>query len=514
MGEPKKLVQVFIDGDGFHSKGWYFQNRSVLIEKGSTISKVAQPSLISGGKVERQIIVGSIIKDLAFQKDYVFNSASSCISAISGSNDGPRNIKVAGGSSLKDYIESHPDALDSSSIEECGVLYLESEEHKHYERDHLELYKKWGSFLKKFSKNFIANMSIDDYVEGTRMTKDSFCYKLEWELRGLGSIRNSTADAKFGVHFDKKLGDYTFQKKRKTKEDAFETIRSWITSLLDAGERNDISSIEQNGLSEMFKSKIYFVYFKENALPIYSVSQIDFFLRTIGINCEIDNVSSFEKRRLLLEYKNDSPVFSKLSNLEFMSFLYSSYGFKKETDLLKKHSQGISVPGQKVEIVRVDSLFDKASRKSPSGLILPKTDFLEANKNKLDYGTMAEEIVLSFERKNNRKYRHKITRLSRDTDSYHYDVLSFDSSGHEKHIEVKAKSGGSLSNIDFYLSSSELATMKSDKSYCIYYVIGIKTSHIQIVPINIELLSKVALVPESYRICATSIAEEDILKEK
>src|SRR5574344_786268 len=186
MDEPKKLVQVFIEGNNFYSKGWYLQNRSVLIEKGSTISKVAQPSLISGGKAERQIIVGSIIKDFTFQKDYVFNSASSCISAISGSNDGPRNIKIPDGSSLKDYIESHPDSLGSSSIEECGVLYLESEEHKHYEIDHRELYKKWGAFLKKFNNNFIASMSIDDYVEGTAKAKDSFCYKLEWELRGLG----------------------------------------------------------------------------------------------------------------------------------------------------------------------------------------------------------------------------------------------------------------------------------------------------------------------------------------
>lgn len=514
MDESEKLVQVFVDGNGFHSKGWYLQNGSILIEKGSTISKVAQPSLISGGRTERSIILKTVIKDFCFQNDYIFNSASSCVSAISGSNDGPRSIKVLEGGSLKDYIEAHSNSLDSSSIEECGVLYLESEEHKHYEKNHSDLFNKWKAFLKKFTRSFISSMSIDDYVEGTTKTKDSFCYKIEWELGGLGSIRNSTADAKFGVHFDKNLGDYTFQKKWKTKEEAFETIRAWILYLLDAGERNDIASIEENRLSEMFKSKIFFVYFNENVLPIYSVDQLDFFLKTIGINCEIDKVSSFEKRRLLIEYKNDSSVFSQLSNLEFMSFLYSSYGFKKETYLLKKHSQGNSIPGQKVEIVLINNLFDRSSKKSSNGLILPKADFSEANKNKLDYGTMAEEVVLAFERTHNKRYRDMITRLSRDSDSYHYDILSFDLAGHEKHIEVKAKSGGSLSNVDFHLSASEFDTMKNDHSYCIYYVVGLKTSHIQIIPINLELLSKVTLVPESYRICATSIAEEDILKEK
>lgn len=510
MEEAKKIVKVFIDGNDYHATGWYCADRSILIEAGSSVSREIKPSLISGGLTERRIIEEKYLDNYVFKSDYRFNSASSCYSAICGVNNGPRKIVTEYGVSLKDYLDSNIDVVEPNSIEESAESYIDSDIFNEKLKYNKELEKKWEQFLVKFGKDKIMHMTLDDYCEGTKYYKESFCYIMErGYLSGLGSIRNSTADAKFGIHFNKTKGSFTFLKKwGDTKEEAFNNIKKAIYDLLECGETNDIEGVVKNHLSEMFKSKIFFVYFREKALPIYSVSQLDFFIKALGIPCQLDRTNPFEKRRLLIEYKNDSPILSKLSTLEFMQFLYSSYGFKKETDILKKDSKINNYIKETIELLPISELFNRKV-KSTSNVIAAKPDYEKIYKNQVALGDLAETKVVQFEKNNNKKYSNKITRLSAYTDSYHYDVLSFDKNGNEKHIEVKTKSGGSAKNIDFHISAKEYETMQKDPAYMIYYVVGLKTGHITIIPINKAMLDTVDLIPESFRVIASSEKQEE-----
>ena len=53
--------------------------------------------------------------------------------------------------------------------------------------DESRLEKKRADFVDHFSLEYIKSMDIDEYVIGTG-AKNTFCYRLEHELDGLGSV--------------------------------------------------------------------------------------------------------------------------------------------------------------------------------------------------------------------------------------------------------------------------------------------------------------------------------------
>ncbi len=78
---------------------------------------------------------------------------------------------------------------------------LKSEIDKEIKKD--EIYR--ANFVKKYSINKIENMHIDEYVSGK---PNSFCYRLEEELKSLGSIVGSFASKKYGVYYNKDKRTY------------------------------------------------------------------------------------------------------------------------------------------------------------------------------------------------------------------------------------------------------------------------------------------------------------------
>lgn len=508
----EKLVEIKFAGKDYFATGWYYSDKSIEINKGSQISLERKPSLCSGGLRERLVIEELVDNARKLIKNYKFNSASACISAFSGSNDGPRKIKTSDGMSLADFINTQALNIELSEIETNAIKYLESETYVEERKTQAKVKKDWDKFLKRFSRDKIMGMSLLDYCEGTPKTKSSFCYILEWgELEPLGSIRNATADTKFGVHFYKDLNKYTFHEKwGKSVDEAFMNVKKEICNLLDACEAENYKAVEENKLSEMFKTKLCFVYFNERFIPVYSAGHLDFFMKALKIPCEIDKTTPFEKRSLLLNYKNDSPILSKMTNIEFGKFLYSEFGFKKETTIMKKTSGffGSQNETQEIELVEISALENK-EHKDKKNIILNKPDYISVSKCRMKAGEDAEMKVLEFERKNNKKFAKMITRVSGESDSYHYDIKSFDQSGKEIHIEVKTKTSGSIGDIDFHISRLELQKLKEDPLYVIYYLIGLRTKNVKIIKIKPNMLNEVELIPDSYHVTAKAIILED-----
>lgn len=178
-------------------------------------------------------------------------------------------------------------------------------------------------FVTKFPVNQLHNMQIDDYVVGSG--KESFCYWLETKLRELGSIKGgSTADKKFGVYYNKAEGVYKTIPKWDADLDAdkaFVNINKALNDLLIAGENDDTQAILKNPISPMFKNKILTAYYPDKYLNVFSEEHVDFFLSKLGIKFQ-SHLDLEEKRKLLIEYKNNHDEFKSFNNYLFMVFLY------------------------------------------------------------------------------------------------------------------------------------------------------------------------------------------------
>jgi len=206
----------------------------------------------------------------------------------------------------------------SDSLQEFRATKIESFKVKY---ESLEVLRK--EFVTKFPANQLQNMLIDDYVVGSG--KESFCYWLETKLRELGSIKGgSTADKKFGVYFNKVEGIYKTIPKWDADLDtdkAFINIKHALKDLLIAGENEDTQAILKNPISPMFKNKILTAYYPNKYLNVFSEEHVDFFLNKLGIKFQ-NHLDLEEKRKLLIEYKNNHDELKNFNNFLFMVFLY------------------------------------------------------------------------------------------------------------------------------------------------------------------------------------------------
>ena len=104
-----------------------------------------------------------------------------------------------------------------------------------------------------------------------------------------------------------------------------------------------------------------------------------------------------------------------------------------------------------------------------------KLDYLERAKERMEVGLRGEGLVLAYERKRLLSFgkedlAEKIKWASRESDSYGFDILSFDEDGGRRLIEVKSTKEGA--DCPFFLSRNELRVSRKEKGrYWLYRVI-------------------------------------------
>lgn len=117
-----------------------------------------------------------------------------------------------------------------------------------------------------------------------------------------------------------------------------------------------------------------------------------------------------------------------------------------------------------------------------------KRDYEAMHKLNIITGQKGEAVVIKYEIDRLRKYRElsgRIEQKSSEDDSLGYDVLSFETDGRERFIEVKSTKGKINSNrLDFYLTDNELQTAKSIQNYWLYYVSEVESATPKISPIK------------------------------
>ena len=359
---------------------------------------------------------------------------------------------------------------------------------KYWEKNYKPQYELRNNFVKEFSPNKIATLPIDDFIEG-KGNPNSFCNQLERRLDLLGRITNSTVH-KFGVYYDKYNKKYVCTKRFSPTgnyKEAYKNIIESILSLLKAGKNKDLEAIVANPITTMFKGKILSTYYPEDYLNIFSGDHINHYLIKLDLDTkELMTKDPVYKRQALLDFKNSDKDMKNWSVNMFATFLWSQYpkapAKDSETDISQKETRTPTPDNiEFVEMERGDNVEHGKDGRNPD---TKKRDYETESRRAKELGDRGEYLVVQAEIKRlakelsitETKAKKKVIRKSLESDSYGYDILSVNSDGSPRYIEVKATTR-KCGDMEFYYTDNELDTAKEyGKDYYLYVVYEINTT--------------------------------------
>jgi len=379
-------------------------------------------------------------------------------------------------------------------------------------------------FQEKFPKEKLASFTFEEYALGTAQKEDSYSYWLEYKTEELGSTKGGSVD-KHGIWLSKD-GEFKATRKFSTdsKEESVKLMMRTLAELVEVGGSQNFAKIEKNLLTNTTKYKTLYLYYPDLYLPIFSDIHYSYLLKELGYNPK-HYKGIMAKQKVLLEIKHKGKVLSKLTNYEYVHFLYYLFGVpRRKADnspeiwidggILEKGSEGARKESHlkmvyEVVDVKLMSLDQEEEKVKKLGTREYKRDYEALQKSNTATGLRGEMLVMEYEADRLKKYpklRNKIEHKSEKNDGLGYDILSFEVDGRERFIEVKATKGKRTSKLGFYLTAKELQVAKEKeeegKSYWIYYVSEIDSVKPKIIPIKnpfaIENESCVEIKPLQY----------------
>ncbi len=349
-------------------------------------------------------------------------------------------------------------------------------------------------FTKTFTIEYIKNnMKIDNFVVGKK-NKSSFCYRLEFELDKLGSMKGSNSK-KFGIYYSQQKQDYVVTKawQRNNVNQSFTDLKAAIVKIIDLGKKDNTSKeIDAIPLSDIFKYKILSVYYPYKYLNIFAKEPLTYFLSQFYQTKDLKNMSIYELQKMLIDMKRKDKALKNWSNIEYGNYLYYLFPNAKKLNSsdypnrLKHQSYDIETP----QIPEDKEYSYKEIYNNPIIITESITHFLDSskkrrhqehNKAKIDYvtkeqkniklGMIGEEIVFNSEVKRLKDFNNlNVEWESKVDDSLGYDILSYELDGTPRYIEVKTTKGNRSNSFSFYISHNELEKSKVLKNYWIYQV--------------------------------------------
>lgn len=357
------------------------------------------------------------------------------------------------------------------------------------EKEYKGLFKIRDEFVRKYSPAKIAAMTIDEYVQG-KQSKTSFCYILERSLKGLGNMSGQYA-TKFGVWYSKENGDYSFEPRLgATYKEVFKKVKASILNLLEAGKAHDYEEIINNPLNALFKGKILAVYYPDDYLNIFSNDHLNHYLKAFDLDtAELMKQNVIYKRKALLDYKNSDKDMKKWSNNMFSVFLWSHYPkspLKSDEVAVVSDEEEIEFPTlESFSFIDLQLASGKPTSPAKSHSGKPSPDYEKEARKYKKLGDRGEYVVYQAEVSRlmkglsitEAKAKKLIKWVSRESDSYGYDIQSVNIDKTPRYIEVKA-TRGKAGSMDFYYTENEYETAKKyGENYYIYVVYEILTVH-------------------------------------
>jgi hypothetical protein len=224
--------------------------------------------------------------------------------------------------------------------------------------------KEHNMFVERFPIENIVNIKLDEYVAGKPdpqtggVNRSTFCYLLEFGTDTFGGIGGRQAK-KFGIHYDKVLREYIYNKEKYTSVDeAFNKVKLEIRMILEATkafsydrEWKTFSDVVEGNKYELYRnvrSKIAAIYFPHLFLNVHVPSFMIKILDAFGIqNSDPDRLYLNEQK--LIEYKNNHPILKNWNNGLFSHFLWKAIIKRDPAEVSTEHNFWIFVVTEKSE---------------------------------------------------------------------------------------------------------------------------------------------------------------------
>ena len=186
------------------------------------------------------------------------------------------------------------------------------------------LYDLRDQFLRTWPLERVKEMTIEEYTNLNK--KDSFCYWLESITQDLGSIWGGSA-FKFGIYkrkdtkreFEKNAlsdGEYAWLTKYgKTRDEAFEKVKSIIIDIIEKSQARDFKTIEPIDLGNATKWKIAHLYSDNHILNVFSKNSLTEIAKELGLEFD-KKISFYNLQDLVLKQKSpEEDYFTFAGNL-------------------------------------------------------------------------------------------------------------------------------------------------------------------------------------------------------
>ena len=204
-----------------------------------------------------------------------------------------------------------------------GKLYLCCFK-KRNNMENQKLYDLRDEFLRTWPLERVKGMSVEEYTNLNK--KDSFCYWLEAITQDLGSIWGGSA-FKFGIYKRKDTkrefeenalsdGEYAWLAKYgKTKDEAFDKVKSIIVDIIEKSKARDFKAIEPIDLGNATKWKIAHLYSDNHILNVFSKEKLKEIAKRLGVEFD-KKISFYDLQDLVLKQKSpEEDYFTFAGNL-------------------------------------------------------------------------------------------------------------------------------------------------------------------------------------------------------
>lgn len=179
-------------------------------------------------------------------------------------------------------------------------------------------------FARRFPKEKLDNMTLEQYALGHEGSRDSFCYWIERETKRLGHMGGFVS--KFGVWRGK--NGWEFKKRYESPDDALAHIKTgliWLVTAVEEGRFHELDRIggEHLGPSSYgLRCKPLSLYFPDQFLPMWQPEHIGHFLKIFGAEPRGEVLA---RNRQLLQLLRGLPEFEGFDTFGMMRFLYESF---------------------------------------------------------------------------------------------------------------------------------------------------------------------------------------------
>ncbi|MGI8996312.1 MAG: AAA family ATPase [Pyrinomonadaceae bacterium] len=187
-------------------------------------------------------------------------------------------------------------------------------------------------FVRRFPKEKIADLTLEQYAFGHDQSRDSLCYWLEFKTRRLGGVGGGSVK-KWGVWYSDKDKGWKCNNMYESPEVALSNIKEGLSALIEAVEEKRFDALDEIGVKQLgrhrnsMRGKILSLYFPDEFISISQKKHLEHFLACFG---ETAQGGALSRNRQLLKVLRSHPEFDALGTHQMTNFLYQRFPPPKE----------------------------------------------------------------------------------------------------------------------------------------------------------------------------------------